>query len=136
MLCISQCLPYRYLADDTERLQKRALWIILPDLNYREALEKTNITRLSDRSELLTKELFHHIFGNGQHKLYQLLPKTIRKQIIELRSRGKFVVPAFNTDRLKNLYRPSVMFELHCACTKATDTFKHADLKCEEFFFR
>ena len=38
----------RYPADDIERLQKRALWIIRPNMKYREALEKTKLTRLSD----------------------------------------------------------------------------------------
>jgi hypothetical protein len=93
----------RYLADDIERLQKHALRIVFLDLKYCEALEKTNLMLLNDRRELSSKKLFHQICENDHHKLHQLLPKT-RETNIGLRSRRKFAVPAFKTNRLKNTF--------------------------------
>ena len=36
----------RYLSEDLERIQKRAMGIILPDYKYRDALKTANIDTL------------------------------------------------------------------------------------------
>lgn len=57
----------RYLSDQIERLQKRALRILYPELSSREALADFNLTSLYERRE-------HFIESDGQHKLTGLLP--------------------------------------------------------------
>ena len=47
-----------YLSDDIERVQRRALRIILPELSYTEARELFNIPLLKDRSEFMQTILF------------------------------------------------------------------------------
>ena len=47
-----------YLSDDIERVQRRALRIILPGLSYTEARELINIPLLNDRRESLCERFF------------------------------------------------------------------------------
>ena len=47
-----------YLSDDIERVQRRALRIILPKLSYTEARELINIPLLKDRREFMQTILF------------------------------------------------------------------------------
>ena len=48
----------QYLSNEMERLQKRALRIILPDLSYAEALVALDMTSLYERREALSNALF------------------------------------------------------------------------------
>ena len=47
-----------YLRDDIERVQKRVLKIIVPSLNYSEALTVANLTSLHERREKLCDQFF------------------------------------------------------------------------------
>ena len=47
-----------YLSDDIERVQKRTLRIILPELCYADAREFINIPRLKERRESLCERFF------------------------------------------------------------------------------
>ena len=47
----------KFLSDDIERGQKRALRIIVPNSSYNEALEITGITNLYDRRESFCYDL-------------------------------------------------------------------------------
>ena len=49
----------RYLSEDLERIQKRAMGIILPDYKYRDALKTANIDTLYDRRESLSLKIFN-----------------------------------------------------------------------------
>ena len=54
----------RYLSEDLERIQKRAMGIILPYYKYRDALKTAIIDTLYDRRESLSLKLLmrsHHI---------------------------------------------------------------------------
>ena len=66
----------KYLSDEMRCIQKRAMRIIFPDLKYREALVKVDITTLYSRRELLSKKLFNDIVNDKNHKLAGLLPPT------------------------------------------------------------
>ena len=57
-----------------ERLQKRALRIIQPDLSYAEALVALDITSLFERRKALSNALFGQIVRDQSHKLHDLLP--------------------------------------------------------------
>ena len=46
---------------DIERVQKRCLRIIFPQLSYSEALDKSGLYRLDTRREEITKQIFRQI---------------------------------------------------------------------------
>ena len=66
----------QYLSDDLERLQKRALRIILPSAKYTDALEACNLESLYGRREVLTTSLLREICNDSNHKLHHLLPEV------------------------------------------------------------
>ena len=57
-----------------ERIQRRAMRIVYPDLKYGEALAKADITTLHSRRKLLSRKLFNDIANDKNHKLAELLP--------------------------------------------------------------
>ena len=46
-----------YLSDELEKLQRRALRIIYPDLSYTKALMKSNLSKLHTRRNELTNQM-------------------------------------------------------------------------------
>ena len=66
----------KYLSDNLEKLQKRALRIILPEKTYAAALESTSLATMLDRRQTLTERLFSDIVSNKDHALHSLLPKV------------------------------------------------------------
>ena len=58
-----RALP-RYLSEDLERLQRRAMKIIYPELPYVKALELFGVSTLYDRREASAAELFDEIHAN------------------------------------------------------------------------
>ena len=64
-MLLHRSLP-RCLFEDLERIQKRAMGIILPDYKYRDALKTANIDTLYDRRESLSITfdwLSHYIYS-------------------------------------------------------------------------
>jgi len=57
-----------------EKIQERALRIILPDEEYQSALTTTKLETLSDRRESMCRKLFDQM-KEPNHKLHELLPK-------------------------------------------------------------
>ena len=93
----------KYLSDELERIQKRALRIIYPFASYSEALEKCDLPYLYDRRNTLASKIFEEICCDPNHKLHHLLPEPNRRTV-NLRNRRKFNVPACRTNRLKNSF--------------------------------
>ena len=91
-----------------ERIQKRAMRIVFPDLKYREALTKVDITTLYSRRELLSKKLFNGIVNNKNHKVAELLPPTSSHKKF-LRNTRRCNTPVCKTDRFKKSFITS-----HC----------------------
>ena len=70
--CIRSVLKYscqvfhtslpQYLSDEVERIHKRALKTIFPDLNYKEATAKAKLGTLFERRETLCQMLFSQIY--------------------------------------------------------------------------
>jgi len=58
---------------DIERVQKRYLRIIFPQLSYSEALDKSGLNRLDTRREEITKKIFRQI-ESPTHPLHYLIP--------------------------------------------------------------
>lgn len=65
-----------YLTKDIERIQRRALAIITPDLSYSESLLLYNMVSLEHRRSNQCNKFFESIVNNPDHKLRQLLPPT------------------------------------------------------------
>ena len=64
-----------FLSNDLERLQKRAMSIIFPQVTYADALAASKLPTLYDRRNILTVKLFNTITSNENHKLHSLLPE-------------------------------------------------------------
>ena len=84
-----------YWSDQLERIQKRSLRIIYPDLSYSEALTKSSMSTFQERRELLCRKLFMEIFDSKGHKLHQLLP-SLNVITYKTRKRRKFRVPQWD----------------------------------------
>lgn len=93
----------QYLSNEMERLQKRALRIIQPDLSYAEALVALDITSLYERRQALSKALFDQIVRDQSHKLHELLPPRNGSTYCT-RSQGYFKLPICKTNRFKNTF--------------------------------
>ena len=92
-----------YLSEELEKIQRRALRIIFPDLGYQEALKECNITTLHQRRQWLTERLFNEIKDNSLHKLHGLLPPR-NLSTVALRRKRAFNVPLCRTNRLMNSF--------------------------------
>ena len=66
------CTP-RIYNKDIERVQKRCLRIIFPQLSYSEALDKSGLNCLDTRREEITKQIFRQI-KSPTHPLHYLIP--------------------------------------------------------------
>ena len=60
-----------------ERIQRRAMHVIFSDLNYNDALAETKLSKLGERWEKLSGDLFSNIVKNDNHKLAYLLPPRV-----------------------------------------------------------
>ena len=93
----------QYLSNNLERLQKRALRIIYPDLSYAEALVAAGITSLYERRQVLSETLFDQIMEDPSHKLHDLLPPR-NESTYCTRSRGYFELPICKTHRFRKTF--------------------------------
>ena len=99
----------QYLCEDIEKIQKRALRIILPSQNYDEALITTNITSLRDRREKLCEHFFEKNIDN--ENLKDLLPQTILSGY-DLRPICKYHNYVCRTERFKNSFLPQSILKI------------------------
>ena len=96
---ISHSILSRYLSDDIEQIQRQALRIIFPDLQYREATKHTRLESLFGRREKLCNKLFTTIEKNKDHTLHEHLP-VLNCKTYNLRKIRKHQIP-FKTTRFK-----------------------------------
>lgn len=91
-------------SDDIERVQRRCLKIIFPDLSYREALAISGLERLNTRRENIVKGTFTEI-KNPNHILYDLL---VHRPANSFNTRNKypFELPLAKTNRFSNSFFP------------------------------
>ena len=101
----SKTIPFGFGATHTymERLQKRALRIIYPNLSYAEALVAAGITSLYERRQVLSETLFDQIMEDPSHKLYDLMPPRNESTYCTL-SRGYFELPICKTHRFRKTF--------------------------------
>ena len=98
------CSLPKYLSDDIERIQRRALRKIFPSLSYCEAIDKAGIPTLSERRETLSIKLFNHIVRNEHHKLANLLPPMASSHARRLKNKRRFNTPVCRTDCFMNSF--------------------------------
>ena len=81
--------PY-YLKEEIERIQKRGVRIICPNLSYRKALEASEIPLLFQRPNDLCKSYSKKLF-NQENKLNELIPNEREdSRTYELRNNQHF----------------------------------------------
>ena len=87
-----------------ENIQKRAMSVIFPGLNYHGALKTSKLPTLSTstRRDLLCKEFFMQI-SKPEHKLNYLLEK-IHEHYYKLRHNQKYKIAIPHTERYKNSF--------------------------------
>ena len=110
--CIRSILSYavpvyyalpKYLQNDLERVQKRALSIMFPGLAYNKALEVAGIQTISYYNESICDKTFKYISNNTSHRLRKLLPASNKNQY-PLRRNRRFALPRWRTDRFRNTF--------------------------------
>ena len=104
-LVLHYLLP-KYLQEDLERIQKRALACIYPGSRYEDALSFAGLESIHEHHETLTKALFRSIVGDSKNKLHVLLPQRNNNAIYTLRKRriGTFNIPMAKTKRFANSF--------------------------------
>ena len=100
----------QYLCEDIEKIQKRALRIILPSQKYDEALLTTNISSLRDRRKKLCEHFFEKNIDN--ENLEDLLPQTILSGY-DLRPICKYHNYVCRTERFKNSFLPQSILKIN-----------------------
>ena len=98
-----------YLSEDLERLQKRAMKIIYPELSYTKALEISGLLTLYDRREAIAAKLFNEIYANQSHSLHELFPSKYQPGYY-LREKRTFIRPSCKTERCKNSFLLSYVY--------------------------
>ena len=102
----------KYLSEDMERIQRRAMNIIYPGLNYKAALEETAFGELYARRETNSLKLFNEIFKFKDHKLGDLLPPLNSSYSSQLWRSKTFNDSNYRTD----CYRKSFIIHYSNSC--------------------
>ena len=92
----------KYLSDDIEGVQKRALKIISPSMSYTDKLTRFNLQSLKARREDYCRRLFSTVLSDQTHKLRALLP-PVNNSHYDLRTKRRFQRFVSNTNRFNPL---------------------------------
>ena len=105
----STCIP-SYLSDKIEKLQRRALRILYPEITYKEALTRTSLPRLDERRNVLCAQTFENIANNPSSRLHSILPPTRAvSNGRRLRNASHFSLFKCRTERFKKSFFPSAV---------------------------
>ena len=107
----SVCL--KYLMQELERIQKRAMSIICPVLAMMRLLLLCTLRELATHHDEICESLFDTIVNDNNHRLYKLLPAP-PESTYSLRRPRPFYITRFKTDRFKNSF---IIF----SCIKASN---------------
>ena len=98
----------KYLSDDIERIQKRALSIIFGyELSYNDKLTFSSLSSLANRRQISSQKLFKNIVNDPSHKLHCLLPAFNVNTRYSLRHKRLFIEPRYKTERFRKSFIPS-----------------------------
>ena len=107
---LEYCVPVfhyafpQYLSEDIERVQKRILCIICPQVWYSECLVRFSLATLHARCMALCLKLFNSITSYPGHKLLPLK----RNFRCNIRCPRTYASPHTNTNLFKNSFIPSM----------------------------
>ena len=103
---IWRCNITKYLSDDIEKIQIRALRIVLPTASYQEARQFTGIPLLKERRQTLCPRFFAK---NAQGtKMEELLPRKLEHDYNK-RSRSDYNHYKCKTDRFLKSFLPQMI---------------------------
>ena len=93
----------QYLSDEIERIQRRALRIIFPELTYSEAMDRANVVTLFQRRNNICARFFNRIYSDTSHKLHGLIPPR-HETPYHLRKNNCIEIPRYETNRFLNSF--------------------------------
>ncbi len=96
-------------SDSLEQIQKRAIYIIAPHLQYKEVITKFNLPTIKDHLDILNSKFFRHIVDNDSHRLHYFLPEPHAMKR-NLCSTNKYRLPKCCTNRFKTSFIPHALF--------------------------
>ena len=95
-----------YLSQELERIQKRALKIIVPAFSYSEALQFLNLRTLDERRSEICVKTLEKISRGG--RLVKHLPMTSRHlHHYQMGGANKYILPKCRTERLRRSFFPN-----------------------------
>ena len=92
-----------YLTHELERVQRRAMQIICPGIEYQHALALVNLPTVAKHHNDICKHTFENICNDSGHKLKKLLPPLYDCKY-NLRHAHTFNLPRCKTNRFKNSF--------------------------------
>ena len=93
-----------------ESIQKRILRIIYPNVDYKTAMDKSDLPTLHDRRTELCKTFYGKII-HPDDKLYHIIQEYTRQQSnYKLRGEKNYKLPLCKTDRFKKTFIPYSLF--------------------------
>ena len=92
-----------YLMQELERIQKRAMRIICPGIEYQYALVLVNLSTVAKHHNDICRRTFESICNDSGSKLKKLLP-PLHECNYELRHTRTFKEPRCKTNRAKNSF--------------------------------
>ena len=103
IICVTSVVDYavpvfhyalpKYLIEELERIQKRAMAISFPGISYNNAINIAKIPRLEDHYKNICTKLFTEINNNKDHVLHENLGKS-----------RQFILPKTRTKRFNNSF--------------------------------
>ena len=87
-----------------EMIQKRAIHIILPTINYEDGLDMLQLETLDTRRDQLCRIFFSKI-KNKKDKIHDVLPE-VQSLKYNLRKQNEYPIPKCQTNRYKNSFVP------------------------------
>ena len=93
----------KYLSNELERIQRRALRIICPYEEYHHVLSRLGLPTKAEHHHSICKRTFENIVSDSQHKLRKLLPPPFFTSF-NLRHLRTYSIPHCKTDRFKNSF--------------------------------
>ena len=103
----------RYLSDELERVQKRAMRIIFPGHSYDEALQLANCTRLSDRRNEICINTLQKIAKRAGPLVEHVTQSRACAQQYYIRNLNNLSLYKCRTERFKNSFFPRAIVELN-----------------------
>ncbi len=93
----------QYLKNELIRVEKRAMSIVNPQMDYSATGEVLNIRPIQEHHNFLCKNLFDKVLKDSNHKLNVFLPKKHNSHH-ELRNGHNFDISHFSTNRTRNSF--------------------------------